>query len=327
MKQIFIILILYTSNCLAQNELFTKDTSYTIFSTFNKLKKEFPYIQSIKPILPDRVNALRDICYSKIGSRELNLDIFYEESEATRKNGVILIHGGGWRTGDKSLTFPFALQLAKRGYVSVSVEYRLSPEAIFPAAIIDIKNSIKWFKKNALNYFVDTNNIAVLGYSAGGQIASLAGFSLNGKEFEDFSTYPGYSSKVNAIINIDGVLDFLSNGSEEFDEIPDKENPRAAHKWLGVSHIENPEIWAKASPINYIDRNSIPTLFINSSRNRFSAGKDEAILKFKEYDIYYEVHTFENTTHGFWLFHPWFNQTVDFTISFLDKVIKTSTLQ
>ena len=319
MKQLLIIIILFTSLNNAQSEFIKKDTSYTIRSAFNKTIKEFPFIGLVKPILPDSVNAIRNLSYISYGKRELSLDIFYKQKDI-KKKVVVLVHGGGWRTGDKSLTFPLALQLAKKGYISVSVEYRLSPEALFPAAIIDVKNSIKWLKKNSEQYGVDTNRIAVLGCSAGGQLPLLSGFAASEKDFEDFSTYPGYSSRVNAIINVDGLLDFLGEGSEEFDEVPDDKNPRSAHKWLGASQIDNPEVWAKASPINYIDTNSIPILFINSSRPRFHAGRDEAILIFKKLGIYYEVHTFQNSPHGFWLYDPWFNETVIYITNFLNVI-------
>lgn len=319
MKKLIIFLVLLTNFTSGQTGLINKDTSYTVNSTYNKLVKQFPFIKPVKPILPDSINAIRNITYIKYDERKLSLDIFYKQTDIKNK-AVILVHGGGWRSGDKSLTFPLALQLAKRGYVCVSVEYRLSPEALFPAAIVDVRNSIKWLKKNAEYYCVDTNKIAILGCSAGGQIASLVGFSEDQYDFEDFSTSSGYSSKVSAIINVDGLLDFLGKGSQEFDESPDDKNPRSAHKWLGASHIEEPELWIKASPINYINKNSIPILFINSSRPRFHAGRDEAILKLEKFDILYEVQTFQNSPHSFWLYDPWFNETLVYITDFLDIV-------
>ncbi|MCB9247598.1 MAG: alpha/beta hydrolase [Ignavibacteriales bacterium] len=220
MKKIIIYLFLIPVFLLSQNNN-QIDTSFTVNSAYQNAVIDFPFIKIVKPILPDKVNAFRNITYADYANRQLKLDIFSPADETKLKPGIILIHGGGWHSGNKSLQFPMAMQLASHGFVSAAVEYRFAQEAIFPAAIIDVKNSIKWLKKNAEKFNVDTNKIAVLGCSAGGQIASLVGFSVNEKEFEDFNNYSGYSSKVNAIVNIDGLMDFLGKGSEEFDEVPD----------------------------------------------------------------------------------------------------------
>jgi pectinesterase len=204
-------------------------------------------------------------------------------------------------------------------YVAVTVEYRLAREAIFPAAVIDIKNSIKWLKMNSHKYEIDTNRISILGCSAGGQLASLVAYSNDEKDFED-KNYPEISSKVKAVLNIDGLMDFLGEGSEEFDENPDPQNPRAAHQWLGFSQLDRPDLWKKASAIHYIKQNSPPIIFINSSNPRFHAGRDESIKILKNYKIYYEVHTLVNTPHPFWLFHPWFDETLNLILKFLEKI-------
>lgn len=320
MKKIIVIIFYIPFLLFSQNEI-KIDTSFTSNSAYKKVIKDFPFIKIVKPILPNDINVLRNITYVKYGERELGLDIFFSSTEIGLRPGIVLIHGGGWRTGNKSHQYPMALQLASKGYVAVTVEYRLTNEAIFPAGVIDIKNSIKWLKKNALQFKIDTNKIAVLGCSAGGQLASLVGFSVNENDFEDYENYPGYSSKVRAIVNIDGLLDFLGKESEEFDENPDPQNPRSAHRWLGASHLDDPELWKKASGINYVTQESCPIAFINSSIPRFGAGKDATIEKLKEYNIYYEVHIIKNTPHPFWLFHPWFNETVKHVSEFLEKTL------
>jgi len=319
MKKLFIVIFCIPILLLSQDNSIV-DTSFTPNSAYKKAVKDFPFIKIVKPIIPDGVNALRNITYRKYEKRELKLDIFFSNQDSCLRPGVVLIHGGGWHTGSKSHLYPMAMQLASKGYVTAAIEYRLSHEAIFPAAVIDIKNAIKWIKKNAALYHVDTNNIAVLGCSAGGQLASLVGFSKNEKDFEDCDYFPGYSSNVQAIVNIDGLLDFLGKGSEEFDEHPDPQKPRSAHKWLGASHLDDPEIWRKASGINHVTQESPPIIFINSSLSRFHAGRDETIEYLKKYNIYYNVHTMDNSPHPFWLFHPWFNKTIEYVDQFLNEV-------
>jgi len=320
MKIVLFILILLAFQTFAQTKSYQSDTSYTLYRTYEQEVKKFPLIEPVYPVLPNGVNAIRDIEYVSYGERKLKLDIFYAQKSYVTKPIIILIHGGGWKTGNKSLTFPLAMKLAEKNYITISVEYRLSPEAIFPAAIIDVNNAIKWAIKNSEKYGIDTSKIIMLGYSAGGQIASLVGFSNNIRDFEDEENYTDITKRIHAIINVDGLVDFLGEGSEEFDEKPDPKNPRAAHQWLGASQIENPELWQKASPINYISENSPPILFVNSSIPRFSAGKNAAIEKFKKYEIRFEVHKLENTPHPFWLFHPWFNETYTIIDNFLVRI-------
>ena len=321
MKKFTLIFLTIPFFIFAQSQHITKDTSYTAYSALKKEIINYPFIQIVQPVLPNNINSLRNITYAKYKERELKLDLFFSQPDSVFRPGVILIHGGGWRSGDKSLLAPLALKLAEKGFVAATMEYRLSPEAIFPSAVLDITNSIKWLKINGSHFGIDSNKISVLGSSAGGQLASLVGFAQNENIFEDSTNYLPVSSKVHAIVNIDGLLDFLGKGSEEFDEIPDPRNPRSAHKWLGASQIENPDIWRQASGINYINKNSCPILFINSSIPRFHAGRDEGVEKLSKFEIYYEVHSFEDSPHSFWLFHPWFDRTVEKVTNFLNKVL------
>jgi pectinesterase len=320
MKKLALFFLFFHAITFAQTKYLQKDTSYTTNSTYKKLIGNYPFIKIVKPILPDSVNASREITYCNYGDRELKLDIFFKQPKNVKQPAIILIHGGGWKTGNKSLMFPLALELAKRNFVTLTVEYRLSPEAIFPAALRDINNAIKWTKQNAGNFNIDSSKIVLLGCSAGAQIATLVGFENQELDFQDSIKFLGISTNVSAIVNIDGVIDFLGNGSEEFDEFPDPNRPRAAHLWFGASQIERPDLWKKASAINYINNNSCPIIFINSSFPRFHAGRDEAITLLKKYNVYFEVHTLENSPHSYWLFHPWFEKTVSYIENFLNKL-------
>lgn len=122
---------------------------------------------------------------------------------------VILIHGGGWRFGDKFQTGSMAIALANEGYVTVCIEYRLSLEAKFPAAVYDIKSAIRWIRANSKNFNLDEKKIATLRMSAGGQLATLVGFTSFNKVYEDSIGNPKQSSAIQVVINIDGTLSFI----------------------------------------------------------------------------------------------------------------------
>ena len=113
-----------------------------------------------------------------------------------------------------------------------------------------------------------------------------------------------HSSIVQAVIDVDGILDFTDPAESGKDNDPEK--PSVGKLWLGYSYKENPKIWEDASPINYVNENTPPFLFINSSIDRFHAGREVLIEKLNRYNTYSEIHTFPDTPHPFWFFHPWF---------------------
>ena len=324
MKQ-FILLIIV---CLIFNNAFPQsfagitgvvDTSYNTNSTYRKIKKKYPDIKIVNELPSPGVREERDIVYCKIGVRALMLDAFYPKQKISKRPAILIIHGGGWRSGSRTQHYPLAQRLAGLGYVCFTPEYRLSTEAIYPAAIHDIKSSIKWIKKNAHLYNVDTFQIVALGFSAGGELAAFMGVTNNMKNFEGPGCHPEFSDNVQAVVNIDGTLSFIHPESGEGDDI---KKTSAASYWFGYSKKENPQLWEQASPLTYAGKNTPPTLFINSSVARMHAGREDYIKILNSYNIYTEVQQFENSPHDFCLFHPWFEPTVSYIDDFLRKVFK-----
>ncbi|RZJ81293.1 MAG: alpha/beta hydrolase [Chryseobacterium sp.] len=296
----------------AQKKEIPLDTSYTINATFKKLIKKHPDIEIANPTFPVHINKKENIVYHKIGDRQLHADVFYpKEQSAQAYPAVIMVHGGGWRSGNKSLNATMAAQIAAKGYVVVAVEYRLSLEAKYPAAVYDIKAAVRWLRENAGNYHADKNKVAVMGFSAGAQLATLVGTTNNVTRFEGPKKKSKTSSAVQAIVNVDGTLAFRH---------PESVEGTVAAFWLGGTYDEVPEIWQEAAPLSHAGENTPPILFINSDVPRFHAGRDDMINKIKPFHIYSEVHTLANSPHSFWLFHPWFKPTVDYAVTFLDNV-------
>lgn len=308
---IFICFLISIVTVQSQNTIVI-DTSYTVHSAFKKYKKHFPEIEIAKPQKFENVIEKKDVVYKKIGDRKLHLDAFYNNTE-TLKPAVILIHGGGWSSGNKSLMEPLAQKIASKGYACFAVEYRLSLEAIYPAAIFDVKRAIQFVKANADRFYVDTTKVTVLGCSAGGQMAALIGTTNNNKNFEDEENELIPSSTVNAIIDLDGVLAFKHPESSEGD---------AASLWLGGNSQENLETWLNASALTHTDQHTPPILFICSMYDRFHAGRDDMIKILDKYNIYSQVESFPKAPHSYWLFHPWFEDTVGYITKFLDKTFK-----
>jgi acetyl esterase/lipase len=297
----------------AQN--FPVDTSFTLRSAYKKEIKYRPYIKPVYPAIPKSIEAFKDIVYVSYGERELHIDIYREKDGGNNKPAVVFIHGGGWSSGNKTMEAPLAIYLAQKGYLTATVEYRLSPEAKYPAGVIDVKTAIRWLRKNSEKYGIDTSRIAVSGTSSGAQMASLIATTGHTDMHVDQNHYPAYSNKIQALINIDGVLAFLHPLSSEGLDKPGK--PSAATRWFGSNKSESKPLWEEASALNHVDANTPPTLFINSQHPRFHAGRDDMIEIMDSLNIYSEVHEIPDTPHPFWLFEPWFEQTAKWAENFL----------
>ncbi len=192
------------------------------------------------------------------------------------------------------------------------MEYRLSPEAEYPAAVYDVKSAIKWVKDHSGALGVDTQRVAILGTSAGGQIASLVGTTQEMPKFEDPADTSKTTTRLAAIIDVDGVLAFIH---------PDSEEGTVAGKWLGGNQSEARETWIEASALTHVDSETPPTLFIGSSFPRFLAGNEEFMEQLSSAGIYTEKQVFEEAPHSFWLFHPWFEPTIKHIDRFLRVVL------
>ena len=300
------------SNAIFAQSNYSIDTSYTIKSTYNKLIKKYPFITIPQEKKDTHVVEIKEIVYQQHQDRALRLDAFFSKKQKSNP-AVIMIHGGGWRSGNKNQMENIAREIASKGYSCFAIEYRLSLEAKYPEGVYDVKNAIKFIKDNAKKFHVDSNKIAVLGCSSGGQMAALIGTTNENPDFEDKTSKSRSSSKVNAIIDIDGILAFKH---------PESAEGEMASFWLGGTSDEKPEIWKNASALSHTNNQTPPVLFIQSSFDRFHAGRDDMITILNQYKIYSEVHTIQDSPHSFWFFQPWFDETVTYTIQFLDKIFK-----
>lgn len=297
-----------------------RDTSFTTYSAYNKARKQNAAISIARPPVPHGIRSKTDVPYCTRGTHALKLDVFYPK--ATRRQrlpAVLLVHGGGWRSGDRSQHVPLAQQLAGRGFVAVTAEYRLSTEAPYPAAVLDLKAALRWMRANARAYSLDTARIAIWGFSAGGQLAALVGTTNGTLLYEDGACNPTHSSSVQAIVDADGILAFIHPESGEGD---DSKNTSAATYWFGSPKTAHPELWEQASALSHVSPQTPPILFINSSVSRMHAGRDDVISKLSQLGIYTEVHSFPEAPHPFPLFNPWFEPTLEYTVNFLNNVLR-----
>lgn len=272
---------------------------YTNESTFEKLKKKHSFITPLERPVPANIGIDQNVEYANINGLSLKADVYYPLDTSKKHPGVVMVHGGGWISGSKENEKYMAQELAAKGYVAIAVGYRLADVAKYPGGVEDIEQAIQWLKKNHKKYGLNQKKIAVLGESAGAQIATLVGVRSK--------------NKIKAIINIDGIVSFIH---------PEAEESTYASYWLGGDRNVNLKNWTEASPLESVNKNTPPILFINSSQPRFHAGRDDMMKKLKSYHILTEFHEIRDTPHSFWSAEPWFTETLNYTIDFLDKVLK-----
>ncbi len=163
---------------------------------------------------------------------------------------------------------------------------------------------------------VDPDKIAISGCSAGGQLASLVALTNGVEKMEGKQGWEEYSNEVQALVDIDGAINFMAPLSLKSPRRPD--SPDAY--WLGGTFTEVPAIWKEVSPGYWVDNHSVPALFFNSGFPRFHAGQAEMVEMLEDYGIYHEVYEFDVKLHPFWLFEPWVETTVLYIDGFLKKV-------
>lgn len=305
----------------AQREI-PDDTTYTIWSAYNKLKRDYPHIQVVKSFQNPKIIQRNDVAYTVLtrdaSQRTLKADVYYPKKFKGKLPAIIMVHGGGWRSGDKSMHAPLAQELALNGFFVVCAEYQLSLEAKYPAAVHNLKAVVRWLRSQAGEYSVDENKIAIIGGSAGGQLASLIGATNGQTEFEGSDGYPEYSSSVQAVVDLDGLLDFTNE-----ENLAVKRNDYSADVfWLGGFYDSIPGRWKEASPITHVSSSTPPFLFINSSQTRFHAGCKEMVEKLQALDIKAEVVQLEGAPHSYWFFEPWFTPMTEHIVKFLNQVLK-----
>jgi acetyl esterase len=114
-----------------------------------------------------------DVEYDRAAGESLRLDAFVPDGPGPHP-AVILIHGGGWRRGDRSYVAPLHAPLEGAGFAWFSISYRLAPKHHFPAQVEDVEAAVRWLKANATELKVDGRRVVLCGESAGGHLAALA---------------------------------------------------------------------------------------------------------------------------------------------------------
>ena len=155
------------------------------------------------------ITQITDIPYMDDSMKEHLLDIYYPENTEEKLPVIVDIHGGGWLYGYKEINKYYCLKLAEKGFLVASINYRLARNFQFIDQIADAFSAFSWLFENLKNYPADTDNIFLVGDSAGGQIVSICAAICKSKKMqEDFGVTPSLSFK--AIGAICPAVDLIS---------------------------------------------------------------------------------------------------------------------
>ena len=213
-----------------------------------------------EPALPTAdVDVIHDIIFGKGEDTVLHADIARPRREpAGLMPAIVYIHGGGWKAGNYQGNGAYFL--ASRGYFTVSVQYRLDEVAKWPAQIEDCKLAVRWLRANAAKYHIDHNRIGCMGHSAGGHLVACLGTMGDVASYDQSGGYPGVSSKVQAVVDLDGPTDFVASLAPD-DPLRAKMPTLLA--LFGASYAEKPELWKSASPVYYVKPGDPPFLVVH----------------------------------------------------------------
>jgi len=214
----------------------------------------------IQPAIASTDSRLTTIEYKRVGDQALLLDVSVPEATANAdKSGlrpvVIVVHGGGWGSGDRKTDIQPVLQtLTAGGYIYVSIDYRLSPKHRWPSCREDVDDAVAWTKAHVHEHGGDPNRIAILGYSAGGQLAFWAAMR----------DQPPHQLK--ALVGLAPTTDFLEDlgrrggPSKALRDLMDCQDNEPFERTLLRLY--------EASPINYIHAGMPPILLIHGTEDR-----------------------------------------------------------
>jgi acetyl esterase/lipase len=244
--------------------------------------------------VPDGVTFTPAIEFANPDNQHLQLDLAMPSAGTGPFPAVVCIHGGGFRAGTRESYDGLAVTLASKGYVALTVTYRLAPAYPFPAAVLDCKAAMRWLRANATKYHVDPTRIGATGGSAGGHLAQFLGVTAGVKQFEGEGNLD-QSSAVNCVVNFYGPSDLTKSYGKSVD----------AAEVLPLFFGGNLETKLRehiiGSPLYWVTPLAAPTLVVHGTDDKYVAYEQAGwmIDKLKACQVEAELLTLPGAGHGF----------------------------
>lgn len=239
------------------------------------LMAQMPNATRIKSKLPAGTLVHENLNYSEDEHPKHLLDLYIPASAMYDIPLLILIHGGGWIGNDKYSDMGYMPEtisaVLNQGIAIASIDYRFATEAVFPEILQDCNLAVSYLYDNSKTFHLDTDNFMLIGFSAGGHLASLMGTSQN-NQIPDFyikDTYRPLTYK--AVVDFYGPTDLtLLQGNE------DEKSPEGI--LIGSAPILRPDLAKAASPITYIDIDDPPFLIFHGEKDQIVSNKQSKLF-------------------------------------------------
>ncbi len=236
--------------------------------------KDTPFSRSAMQEVSQITRKLLDIPYGR-GSQAQRLDLYLPEQGDGPFPLIVYFHGGGFAVGDKrDGHLSWMLPAVERGYALASVNYRLSGEATFPAAVCDAREAVRFLTANAPAYFVDSGRIGAIGTSSGGYLAAMLAMNILNGSFggECAPNLKSYACTVKAAADLFGPIDFAAMDMDALQcggHVFHNEEFSEESCFMGRALPEvSPEILEKSNPIHYISHRMCPLLIAHGSADK-----------------------------------------------------------
>ena len=270
-----------------------------------KRKLANPEGQPLRRAVPDSVKVERDIVYAKYGDREVKLDLYLPKKPTSEKIPcIVVVHGGGWRSGDKQRFGHIASHLADQGFAAACIGYRLLPEVEFPAPIVDCKAAVRWVRANAAQHGLDPDRIGAIGGSAGGHLVAMLATSHSESKLEGDGGNSGVSSRVQAVVAMATPADMTRSAAR---------------------HNLDKDVAALISPVTHVSKESAPILLLHGTRdNTVPMLQSELLLeKYKQAGVPASLVKIQDANHAFWNGEQWFGDTMKQAVDFFRTELAT----
>ncbi len=218
----------------------------------------------IRPLAQAQVaQQHKDVVYATVDGKKLGLDIYMPAGVQTPPL-LVWVHGGAWRSGTKE---GVPMVFVEHGIATASLDFRLSTEARFPAAVHDIKAAIRFLRANASEYRYRTDRIAISGTSSGGHLAALVGVTNGHAALEGtVGDHPDQSSDVQAIVSYYGASNLTTILAQSTPHGLNVREP-ALKLLLGALPESAKELAELASPVFHVDRSDPPLLLVHGDQD------------------------------------------------------------
>ncbi len=225
------------------------------------------------PKIPADIEVIKDVEYKNINGKSLQFDIYRPKNIVKPAPLLVFIHGGSWSQGKRSDYLIYLVAFAKKGYMTATVSYRLIKDGFYPACVEDITDAVQWLYKNGQNYGYDPDRIALIGGSAGAHLALLAAYNWKKPvNSGDTTTVPMGNHHIKAVVDIYGPTDFTTDYAR---------NQPLITRFLNHPYTEMPGLYKEASPIQYVDKQSPPTMILHGTSDDLVPVSQSDLLKAK----------------------------------------------